>query len=140
MSVPLWMLMAFCAWTLGLATFGIALTRYVLVRRGELRLSEIRAELPQGPETYRRLLRAHANCAENLPLFGAVALTAHVTGAVTSGMNSLSVAFFVMRVVQSAAHIASGRRVGVLVRFTAFAMQIVCLASMIGLLVQHGLR
>lgn len=126
MTTPLYALLAFAAWTLGLVVFGIGTTRISKVLRGQEAPSAFRADVPHGSERYRRVMRAHANCVENLGLFAVLVLVAHVAGKSSDAFDSLAVAVVIARVGQSLVHIASGSNLAVNVRFTFFVAQIVC--------------
>ena len=69
-----------------------------------------------------RLARAHANCVEGLPIFGGLMIVATLSGrsAVT---DSLAYTFLGARIVQSLVHLSSGSSAAVIVRFSAFSVQ-----------------
>jgi len=69
-----------------------------------------------------RLARAHANCVEGLPIFGGLMLVALVSdrSAVT---DPLAFFFLGARVLQSLVHLASVSAPAIMLRFTAFAVQ-----------------
>jgi len=69
-----------------------------------------------------RLARAHANCVEGLPVFGALMLIAVISGrsAVT---DPLAFVFLAMRIAQSLIHLGSLSARAVMLRFSAFAVQ-----------------
>ena len=69
-----------------------------------------------------RLARAHANCVEGLPIFGGLMVVATLTGksAIT---DSLAYTFLGARVVQSLVHLSSVSSAAVIVRFSAFSIQ-----------------
>jgi uncharacterized MAPEG superfamily protein len=69
-----------------------------------------------------RLARAHANCLEGLPVFGGLMLVALATGrpSVTDGLAYMLLG---ARVVQSSIHLTSVRPNAVMLRFSAFAVQ-----------------
>ena len=69
-----------------------------------------------------RLARAHANCIEGLPIFGGLMIVATLSGrsAVT---DSLAYAFLGARIVQSLVHLSSVSSAAVIVRFSAFSVQ-----------------
>jgi uncharacterized MAPEG superfamily protein len=69
-----------------------------------------------------RLARAHANCVESLPVFGGLLLVAIATNR-TPITDSLAYLFLGSRVFQSAVHLASLTPTAVMIRFTAFAVQ-----------------
>jgi uncharacterized MAPEG superfamily protein len=69
-----------------------------------------------------RLARAHANCVEGLPIFGGLMIVATLSGrfAVT---DSLAYVFLGARIAQSLVHLSSGSSAAVIVRFSAFSVQ-----------------
>ena len=70
-----------------------------------------------------RLCRAHANCYENLPMFGALILLALATGngAIT---DPLARWVLVARVAQSTVHLISTSELAVTIRATLFSVQL----------------
>ena len=124
MPVPLSCLLGFVVWTL-LLVLCIGATRVALVMQGKARPNAFPADAPHGGELYRRLLRAHLNCLENLPLFGAVVLTAQVLGVGGATLDLLARVYLGARVAQSCIHISSGRSRAVNMRFFAFLTQLV---------------
>lgn len=129
MSVPLWCLLGFVAWTL-LLLGAIGAWRSAEVLGGRKRANEFPSGERHGGELYWRLNRAHLNCLENLPLFASVVLTAAVVGIDSPTLDRLAQVFLIARVAQSTTHIASVSHHAVLVRFTFFLVQIVCLVAM----------
>lgn len=71
-----------------------------------------------------RLARAHANCLEGFPIFGGLLLVALVTGQ-TAVTDPLAFALLAARLVQSLVHLVSLTAPAVILRFTAFAVQLV---------------
>jgi uncharacterized MAPEG superfamily protein len=138
MTTPLWCLLFFAFWTLLLVAAGIVPYRVGNVVAGRAKSNGFPATTPHGPEWYQRLIRAHANCVENLPVFGAVVLVGHLAGLSTGHFATLSTVYVAARVGQSVMHIASGRNLVVNVRFTFFAVQLIALTWMMVLLAQHG--
>jgi len=69
-----------------------------------------------------RLARAHANCVEGLPIFGGLMVVATLSGksAVT---DSLAYLLLGARIVQSLVHLSSVSSAAVIVRFSAFSVQ-----------------
>jgi uncharacterized MAPEG superfamily protein len=134
MTTPLYALLGFVAWTLLVLCLGIAPFRVGSVLSGKARPNSFPADQPHGPDWYRRVMRAHANCVENLPIFGAVVLVAHVAGSRGELFDTLSLAYLGARVAQTGLHVASGRSRVINVRFFFFLTQVVSVATM-GLLV-----
>jgi uncharacterized MAPEG superfamily protein len=70
-----------------------------------------------------RLARAHANCIEGLPIFGGLMVIALVSG--KAGITDpLAYVFLTSRVLQSVIHLSSVSAPAVMLRFSAFAVQI----------------
>ena len=92
------------------------------------------ADVPQGSERYRRTMRAHVNCVENLPIFAALVLLGRAIALDSATFEMLAVIVVPARVLQSSIHIASGSNRAVLARFWCFAVQFVCFFGMAALL------
>jgi uncharacterized MAPEG superfamily protein len=69
-----------------------------------------------------RLARAHANCVEGLPIFGGLMIVAIFSGK-SALTDSLAYTFLGARVVQSLVHLSSVSSAAVIVRFSAFSIQ-----------------
>ncbi len=134
MSTPLFCLLLFVTWTLALVVFGIGPIRVGKVLLGKARPNAFPADQPHGGAAYRRLLRAHLNCVENLPVFGAVVVVAELAQVQGLLMDRLAMVYVAARVCQSVAHISSGRSLVINVRFGFFLVQLTCLGWMLGLL------
>ena len=130
MYTPLLCLLGFVLWTLFIVGFGIAASRFAAAVRGEIPEGGFSADTPQGSPRYRRIMRAHMNCVENLPLFAAVVLTAAVIKAGSPLLDTLALSYFGARVLQTCFHVASGGALATALRFTCFTAQIVCLTWM----------
>lgn len=140
MTLPVWMLLGFAMWTLILliATVGIYRWSRILTRRAEPR--EFRADHVVGEDWYKRAMRAHANCVENLPVFGAIVFALYVAGVGGGTVNALVVAILAARVVQSLVHVCCPQtNVSVAVRFSFFFVQIIGFFWLIAMVViQQG--
>jgi MAPEG family len=62
-------LLGFAAWTLLTLFTTIGVYRWIRILTGRAAIAEWRADEVQGSEWYRRALRAHMNCVENLPVY-----------------------------------------------------------------------
>jgi uncharacterized MAPEG superfamily protein len=138
MTTPLYALLWFTVWTVGIATVGIGAWRVGNVLMGKARPNAFPADTPHGPEWYRRVIRAHLNCVENLPVFAALVLIGHVSGVTDGTFATLAQVVAAARVGQTLAHIASGRSLVVNIRFTFFLTQLICFFSMAVILLRHG--
>jgi len=114
-------LVAFIAWTLLLLTLMEA-ARTQLVLRRKVRANGFTPDNANLSPFMQRLARAHANCLENLPIFGGLLLVAIATGN-TSVTDPLAYLFLGARVFQSLVHVSSVSALAVTIRFTAFAVQ-----------------
>ena len=112
---------------------------WALILTGRAQLTEFPADMPHGSAAYRRAVRAHANCVENLPVFGAIALAtfaASVGGALVDG---LAVCFIVARICQSFVHMTfEETNTTVFIRFLFFLTQIVAMLWMALEVVRHA--
>ena len=86
MTIPLWMLLGFATWTLILLMAFIGGYRWVNILFWKAPIASFRSDRLEGQDWYRRGTRAHANCVENLPVFGAIVLAIS-----TAGVNGLAV-------------------------------------------------
>ena len=139
MTTPLWALLGFAAWTLVLllGTVGVYRWSRILTRRTAIR--DFCADRVQGDDWYRRSMRAHANCVENLPVFGAIVLALHVAGVSGPAVHGLSVAVLLARIAQSLVHVCFVQTNAIAsVRFTFFLVQLICFFALIGIVVRQS--
>jgi uncharacterized MAPEG superfamily protein len=140
MTLSQWALLGFTGWTLAVLVTTIGVPRILAVARKEAPANSFNPSVPHGSERYQRSMRAHLNCVENLPVFASLVLLGTL---ISIPSSSFQVAAFIVlpaRVLQTVAHIASGRNRVVLVRFVFFCVQLLCFALMAALLALHGLR
>jgi uncharacterized MAPEG superfamily protein len=138
MTVPVWVLLGFAAWTLVTLLGSIGVYRWSLILTGRAEMREFRADVPHGSERYRRAMRAHANCVENLPVYAAVVVAIVATGIDRPLLDALAVVLLAARVCQTVTHIAfESTNVAVAVRFVFFVTQLVCMVGM-GVVVARG--
>ena len=131
MTTALWCLLGFAGWTLALVVVGIGMPRVAKVLAGQAKANDFKADEPHGSERYRRTMRAHMNCVENLPIFASVVLVGTVAGVRAPDFGMLAVVLLAARVVQSSIHISSGSVAAVNARFMFFLVQLVCMAAMV---------
>ena len=131
MSLPIWMLLGFAVWTLLLLLLTVGIYRWSRILSGKAEIKEFRADVVDGSEWYRQSMRAHANCVENLPVFGAIVFALHASGISSSAANLMAVVVLLARVCQSVTHVAfpQTNRV-VFIRFLFFFVQLLCFAGM----------
>jgi uncharacterized MAPEG superfamily protein len=99
------MLLAFATWTLLLLLSTIGVYRWSRILTGKSPINEFRADQVEGADWYRRSMRAHANCVENLPVFGVIVFALYASQLGGATISFLSVSVLVARVMQSLVHI-----------------------------------
>lgn len=139
MTTPIWMLLAFAAWTVLLLVSTIGVYRWGLILTGKAPINGFRADQVEGSDWYRRSMRAHANCVENLPVFGAIVFALYVSQLSGAAISYLSVTVLIARVSQSLVHICFQQTQTVAaLRFTFFFAQIICFVSLIVIVARHA--
>lgn len=126
MILPVWMLVGFAAWTVLLLLATVGVYRWSRILTGRVAIREFRADQIEGADWYKRAMRAHANCVENLPVFGAIVLGLHVGNVGSALVNALAVAVLVGRIMQSLVHVCFVQTdIVISVRFGFFFVQVV---------------
>ncbi len=133
MTIPLWALLAFAAWTLLTlgTTHGFYRWGRILTGRGNF---EEYADYKIAGEKgwYVRGMRAHANCVENLPVFAAIVFVSTAAGIHSEILNALAVVVVAVRVPHTLVHVLfeqSNLVVGF--RSIFFNIQWACMMAMI---------
>jgi uncharacterized MAPEG superfamily protein len=135
------MLLAFATWTLLLMTIGVGVYRWVLILLGAAELTSFPGDTPHGHVAYRRVVRAHANCLENLPVFAVIVLVGAVTGLHPAGTDALAAMTMGARIVQSSVHMLfREQNTTVAVRFSFFLVQVAAMIVMSALLAQAAVH
>jgi uncharacterized membrane protein YecN with MAPEG domain len=126
MTVPLWMLLAFALWTVGVLMTTVGVYRWQRILTGRAAIQEFRYDRTADQlDWYRRAMRAHGNCVENLPVFGALVLILNTLNVDTVALDLASVVFMLARVCQTSVHVAFVETNGtVSARFSFFSVQI----------------
>jgi uncharacterized MAPEG superfamily protein len=122
MSATLTSLLGLIAWTLALLLL-MEVLRTRLVLAGEVPANGFKPDNTGLSPFMQRLARAHANCLEGLPVFGALMLLAVVAG-MASVTDALAYVLLAARIVQSLIHLASVSATAVTLRFVAFSVQV----------------
>lgn len=131
MPIPLWVLLGFAGWTLGILLGTIGVYRWSRILTGRAKLNEFPAETPHGDDWYRRAMRSHANCLENLPIYTAIVVVIVATDARSPILDIQAIVLLVARIVQTIIHIGfkqSNMAVGF--RFFFFFIQLICMIGM----------
>jgi uncharacterized MAPEG superfamily protein len=132
MPIPVWVLLGFAAWTLLVLFSTVGVYRWRRILTGRTAVAAWRADEQQGGEWYRRAIRAHLNCVENLPVYTAsvvALLAARVASPILDGLAIRSIHLLVEQT-----NVVAG------IRFAFFFVQAICMIAM-GILVAisaHG--
>jgi uncharacterized MAPEG superfamily protein len=135
MTVPVWMLLGFALWTLLLLLFTVGIYRWSRIFTGRVAIRNFPADAAGGEDWYRRATRAHANCIENLPVFGAIVFALHVAGAAGTLVDALATTVLVARVCQSLVHTCFVHSDAVASwRFGFYFVQFICFVWLAGII------
>jgi uncharacterized MAPEG superfamily protein len=134
-TVPVWALLGFATWTVVLLMATVGVYRWSRILTGRVAIRDFRADRIDGDDWYRRAMRAHANCVENLPVFGAIVLALYASGVGGAAVDGVCVAILAARVVQSLVHVCLVQTNTVAsVRFAFFFIQVAGFLSLIAIL------
>jgi uncharacterized MAPEG superfamily protein len=130
MTFPVSMLLVFALWTIVLLVLTVGVYRWSHVLTGKAQFVDYRADDVRGSEFYKRAMRAHANCIENLPVFGAVVFAVYASGISSSAIDTMCAVVVLARIAQSILHVALVQTNPIIfIRFCAFFTQIICFFS-----------
>ncbi len=139
MTTPLWVLLAFASWTLLVLMIGVGISRWSLILTGRAQLTDFPGDTAHGSTPYRRAVRAHANCVENLPVYGAIVMAAFAAQATSATMDALALVFMGARICQTVIHMAFVEtNTAVFVRFSFFNIQVVAMLWMAAEIALHA--
>ena len=128
MSIPVWVLLGFAAWTFVTLFGSIGVYRWSRILTGRATIAEWRADMPQGSDWYQRAMRAHMNCVENLPIYAAVVVALVATGLQSSIIDNLAIVLLLTRIGQTLTHIVLPPTNTVTsLRFGLFCIQAACM-------------
>lgn len=126
MTIPQLTLLCFALWTLIVLIFTIGITRWYLILSGSVEPRHFRADELHGSPRYRRAMRAHINCIENLPVYAAIIFCITVVKLDNALLNILAIVFIIARLCQTITHVAfTDTNRMVLIRFLFYFIQLV---------------
>ena len=126
MTIPQWTLLGFTTWTLLLLMATVGVYRWGNILFANAAIASFRHDAPEGAGWYQRGTRAHANCIENLPVFGAIVYLVSALGLQGPVVDALCTAVLAARIVQSCVHILHVQtNAFVAVRFSFYSVQLV---------------
>ena len=139
MTLPMWILLGFATWTLVLLIATVGVYRWVRILFRKAPIASFRSDQLEGEDWYRRGTRAHANCVENLPVFGAIVLVISAIGVNGTMVDSLCTTVLIARILQSLVHVSHVQTDAfVAVRFSFFSVQLVCFLALIVMAARHA--
>jgi uncharacterized MAPEG superfamily protein len=139
MTTPMWMLLGFATWTLLLLMATVGVYRWVRILFSNVPIASFRSDQLEGEDWYRRGTRAHANCVENLPVFGVIVFVISALGVDGPAVSYLSMIVLIARVCQSLVHVSHVQTDRfVAVRFTFFCLQLICFLALIVIAAGYG--
>ena len=131
MTIPLWVLLGYAAWTLLTLFTTVGVYRWSHILTGHTAIAEWRADEVQGSEWYRRAVRAHQNCLENLPVYTAIVVVLVATRVTSPILDGLAIAILAARVCQTLIHLSVEQtNVVASLRFGFFLVQAICMIGM----------
>jgi uncharacterized MAPEG superfamily protein len=131
MTMPVWVLLGLAGWTVTVLSLTIGVYRWARILTGKMKISEFRSDDVQGTDFYKRAMRAHANCVENLPVYASIVVAVHAAGIDDPTLDALSCTILGARIVQSLVHLSFVQTSpAVSVRFSFFSVQLVCMVWM----------
>jgi uncharacterized MAPEG superfamily protein len=120
------MLLGFAAWTVLLLMATVGIYRWSRILAGIAPIGSFRTDQVEGADWYQRGTRAHVNCIENLPVFGAIVLALQAGNVTGSLVDALAIAILAARIVQSLVHVCFVQtNTMVSIRFSFFSVQLV---------------
>lgn len=130
MTTPLVTLLLFALWTVLVPLGTVGVYRFVQVFRGAA-MNAFPAENVQGADWYKRAMRAHANCVEGLPVYGAVVVCLTLGHVASPIVDGLAVTVIVFRIAQTVVHLSTAQTASVVtVRFGLFFTQLLAMLGM----------
>lgn len=130
------MLLGFASWTALLLLFTVGVYRWSRILTGRVAIRDFPADASGGDDWYQRATRAHANCIENLPVFGAIVFALQVSQVTGAVVDALCVTVLIARMLQSLVHVCFVHRNAVASwRFGFFSVQFVAFFWLAGIIV-----
>ena len=140
MPIPVWVLLGFAAWTLLFLFATVGVYRWSRILTGRTAIATWRAGEQQGSEWYRRAMRAHINCLENLPIYTAIVVALLAVRVTSPILDGLAITILVARICQSSIHLLLEQTNMVAgIRFAFYFLQAISMIA-VGILVAISTR
>ena len=131
MSIPVLVLLLFALWTMFTMIAFLGSYRLGRIWSGRGRPREYAFPDLETSDWHRRAVRAHLNCLENLPIYGAIVLAIVVTQISSPTLDRLAIVFLSARILHALIHVfLPNRNRVILLRFTVYVAQLVCMIWM----------
>ncbi len=131
MTTPVWVLLGFAGWTLVTLFLSVGVYRWSHILTGKKDIKDFRADAVDGADFYKRAMRAHVNCLENLPVYGAIVFAARAAGLDDPMLDALAITLIGARVLHTLVHLSFVQTNPVVsVRFGFFFVQAACMMWM----------
>lgn len=137
MTIPVWVLLAFAVWTIVSMLGTVGVYRWSRIFTGRAAIQTLRHDALDGhPDWYRRAMRAHGNCVETLPVYGAIVVAIVASGLESATLDALAIVLIAARVVQTLMHVSLTETAAtVSVRSLMFAIQVFVMLAMSAMIV-----
>lgn len=139
MPITLWTLLGFACWTLILLLI-LAAYRWYHIMLGQ---TTIEAVQPDNFDNYkkdihRRIVRAHLNCVENLPVYASLVFIIQQLGLTGPVIDVCACLFIICRVIQSLIHIIIPQTEHTIpIRSTFYLFQMIIYGILIVMIIVH---
>ena len=135
MTIPVWVLLGFAAWTLLVLAMTIGTYRWKNILTGRVHFSEYGEYKIEGAGWYKRAMRAHANCVENLPVYAAIVVVLTAAEIASPVLDVFALILLGARVLHTSVHVAFEQtNLVVGMRSALFHTQWLCMAAMIAVI------
>lgn len=130
--IPLLSLLGFATWTLLILCLTVGVYRWTHILAGRVSISRWSADgADVGGDFYKRSMRAHANCIENLPVFGALVVVQQLVGIHSSAIDWLALTVLLARIPHTLIHLLFRQTDRVVAfRFTCYFIQVLAMLTM----------
>jgi uncharacterized MAPEG superfamily protein len=140
LPVPVWVLLAFAVWTVLLLFGTVGVYRWSRILAGRVPIREFKADEVEGAGWYKRAMRAHANCVENLPVLGAIVLALYASGTGGKAVDVASLLIMGARILHSLVHVCFVQTNPVVtVRFGFYFVQAASYLYLAAAIVHHAI-
>jgi len=140
LTIPVWALLAFAVWTVLLLFGSVGVYRWRRILTGRVPIREFRADQVDGADWYKRAMRAHANCVENLPVFAALVFVLYASGTQGKSVDLACLLVIGARVPHSLVHLCFVQTNTIVsVRFAFYFIQAASYLYLAVSIVRHAL-